>query len=80
MKRSKDNWFMFVIDVMFAVVPTFALAGALVLYIGAKDSESRRQQEHAVVTDTILPRNDYRTVQPRLETLEDSIHEFEDGF
>lgn len=77
---------MFVIDVMFAVVPVSALLGALFIYIEAKDSESRRQQEHAVlsvtivVTDTIPTRNDYRTVQPRLETLEDSIHEFEDGF
>ena len=71
---------MFAVDVMFAVVLPFVLAGALVLYIGAKDSESRRQQEHAVVTDTIPLRNDYRTVQPHLETLEDSIHEFEDGF
>ena len=70
---------MFVIDVMFAVVPVSALLGALFIYIGAKDSESRRQQEHAVVTETIPPRNDYRTVQPHLETLEDSIHEFEDG-
>lgn len=76
---------------MFALVLPAALLGALFIYIGAKDSESRRQQEHAVVTDTIvvtgtivvtdtiLPRNDYRTVQPHLETLEDSIHEFEDG-
>lgn len=71
---------MFVVDVMFAVVLPFALAGALVFYIGAKDSESRLQQEPALVRDTIPPRNDYRTVQPHLETLEDSIHEFEDGF
>lgn len=74
MKRNKDDWF------MFALVLPAALLGALFIYIGAKDSESRRQQEHAVVTDTIPPRNDYRTVQPHLETLEDSIHEFEDGF
>jgi len=71
---------------MFALVLPAALLGALFIYIGAKDSESRRQLEHAVVTDTIVvsdtipPRNDYRTVQPHLETLEDSIHEFEDGF
>lgn len=80
MKRNKDDWFMFVVDVMFAVVLPFALAGALVFYIGANDSESRLQQEPALVRDTIPPRNDYRTVQPHLETLEDSIHEFEDGF
>lgn len=80
MRRDKEDWF------MFALVLPAALLGALFIYIGAKDSESRRQQEHAVlsvtivVTDTIPTRNDYRTVQPRLETLEDSIHEFEDGF
>lgn len=74
MKRDKDDWF------TFALVLPAALLGALFIYLGAKDSESRRQQEHAVVaTDTVPPRDDYRTLQPRLETLEDSIHEFEDG-
>lgn len=73
-RDDKEDWF------TFALVLPAALLGALFIYIGAKDSESRRQQEPALVRDTIPPRHDYRTVPKHLETLEDSIHEFEDGF
>lgn len=74
---------MFAVDVMFAVVLPFALAGALVLYIGAKDSESRRQQQELGI-DSLrtmhrrLPRHDPR--EDSLKTREDSIHFYEDGF
>jgi len=61
---------------MALIVVPCALLGAIVLYIGAKDIESRRvEKTHSV--DSI--RRDYRTIQPHLETLEDSIHYFEDG-
>lgn len=62
---------------MALIVVPCALLGAIVLYIGAKDIESRRV-EKTLRVDSI--RNDYRTTPRHLETLEDSIHEFEDGF
>ena len=61
---------------MALIVVPCALLGAIVLYIGAKDIESRRV-EKTLRVDSI--RHDYRTVPKHLETLEDSIHEFEDG-
>lgn len=66
-------------DILMAlIVVPCALLGAIILIIGARDIESRRVEKNTQCVDSI--RNDYRTTPKHLETLGDSIHEFEDGF
>lgn len=70
MKPKRDDWFMFI------VVLPFALIGPIILYIGARDVESRKLQSMEHV-DSIRPRVD--TAEFYLKTKEDSIHFYEDG-
>lgn len=71
MKHKRDDWFMFI------VVLPFALIGPIILYIGARDVESRKLQSMEHV-DSIRPRVD--STEFYLKTKEDSIHFYEDGF
>lgn len=75
MKRCnehRDDWLM-----MLIVIPCAVLA-AVILWIGAKDIE-RIQQEQEQPTYNV---DSIRQIHQRLKlkTLEDSVHEFEDGF
>lgn len=79
MKNKKHNWFMFLF-----VLP-FALFGAIVLYIGAKDQEAHKQknmEQATFVEDSVEIIDEdtaYKISGSRLMTLSDSIHYFEDG-
>ena len=74
MKAKKHDWLMLIL------VAPFALFGAVVLWIGAKDiEEHKRQHQHS--KETQLNIDSVRRVQKelRLKTLEDSVHFYEDG-
>lgn len=67
MKAKKHDWMMLLL-----VLP-FALFGAVVLWIGAKDVEEQKREQ--VNIDSI------RRIQKELflKTTEDSVHFYEDG-
>lgn len=70
MRREKRfDWFMILL-----VVP-LALLGAFVLYVGSKDLEERKMERHLEYNVDSL-----RQAHKQLITLEDSLHEFEDGY
>lgn len=79
MKRRRDDFFMFLL-----VLP-FALIGAIVLLIGARDIEEHKLQKEQQSTynlDSLRKVNSRLRHDPRedsLVTLEDSIHFYEDG-
>lgn len=79
-RMKKFDWLMLLL-----VVP-FALFGALVLWVGAKDID--RIEEARAKNDSIrgeisridsMSRRLEDSIRRELKTLEDSIHEFEDG-
>lgn len=79
-KKNKHDWLMFLI-----VLP-FALFGSVILWIGARDID--RIEEARVKNDSIrgeisridsMSRRLEDSIHRELKTLEDSIHEFEDG-
>lgn len=79
-KKNKHDWLMFLL-----VLP-FALFGAIVLWVGAKDID--RIEEARVKNDSIrgeisridsMSRRLEDLIHQELKTLEDSIHEFEGG-
>lgn len=79
-KEKRFNWLMFLF-----VLP-FALLGGIILLIGARDNE--RIKEARAKNDSIrmeinrldsMGRRLDDSIRHELKTLEDSIHEFEDG-
>ena len=71
---------------MFLLVLPFALFGAVILWVGAKDID--RIEEARAKNDSIrreisridsMSRSLDDSIRRELKTLEDSIHEFEDG-
>lgn len=78
-KEKRFNWLMFLF-----VLP-FALLGGIILLIGARDNEriKAKAKNDSIRTeinrkDSVL-RNEVNALVRELKTLEDSIHEFEDG-
>lgn len=78
-KEKRFNWLMFLF-----VLP-FALLGGIILLIGARDNEriKAKAKNDSIRTeinrkDSVL-RNEVNALERELKTLEDSIHEFEDG-
>jgi len=72
---------------MFLLVLPFALFGSIIIWIGAKDID--RIEEARAKNDSIrreisridsMSRRLDDSIHRELTTLEDSIHEFEDGF
>ncbi len=70
---------------MFLFVLPFALLGGIILLIGARDNEriKAKAKNDSIRTeinrkDSVL-RNEVNALERELKTLEDSIHEFEDG-
>jgi hypothetical protein len=71
MKMKRDDWFMFLF-----VLP-FAILGPIIIYIGAKDQEEHKLQQMEQAVNIDRPRYDPR--EDSLVTREDSIHFYEDG-
>ena len=71
MKMKRDDWFMFLF-----VLP-FAILGPIIIYIGAKDQEEHKLQQLEQAENIERPRYDPR--EDSLVTREDSIHFYEDG-
>lgn len=78
-KEKRFNWLMFLF-----VLP-FALLGGIILLIGARDNEriKAKAKNDSIRTeinrkDSVL-RKEVNALERELKTLEDSIHEFEDG-
>ena len=70
---------------MFLFVLPFALLGGIILLIGARDNEriKAKAKNDSIRTeinrkDSVL-RKEVNALERELKTLEDSIHEFEDG-
>ena len=77
--EKRFNWLMFLF-----VLP-FALLGGIILLIGARDNEriKAKAKNDSIRTeinrkDSVL-RKEVNALERELKTLEDSIHEFEDG-
>lgn len=78
-KEKRFNWLMFLF-----VLP-FALLGGIILFIGARDNErikakAKNDSIRMEINrkDSVL-RKEVNALERELKTLEDSIHEFEDG-
>lgn len=67
-EKRKESW------LMLALVAPIVIIGIVVLYFGAKDVESQREQQPTGYNIDSL-----RQVERNLRTLEDSVHFYEDG-